>query len=131
MALIEWKDSYALGVPSVDLEHRQLIDLINELHEKLCREREAPSTVVEFLGELVTRVGAHFALEERLMRTSDYPDYPAHKADHERLLDEIRDLMDDYEDRLHPDLAAFAASLDTWFTAHFRSHDAKLHGKVR
>ncbi len=24
--------------------------------------------------------------------------YDAHKADHERLLDEIRDMMDDYED---------------------------------
>jgi len=130
MALIEWKESFALGLPSVDLEHRELIALINELHAKLCREDDDVATVGDFLGELCTRIGAHFALEERVMRASDYPDFTAHKADHERLLDEIRDLMDDYEDGLRPDLAALSASLDAWFTDHFATHDAKLHGKV-
>ncbi len=130
MALIEWKDAYALGVPSVDLEHRQLIDLINELHESLCGDRDESATIVEFLGELCACIGAHFALEERMMRTSGYPDFSAHKADHERLLDELRDLMDAYEDGLCCAPAPVSASLDVWFTEHFGSHDAKLHGKV-
>ena len=32
MILIEWKDEFSLGVASVDFEHREMINLINELH---------------------------------------------------------------------------------------------------
>jgi hemerythrin len=38
---------------------------------------------------------AHFALEERFMREHGYDQLALHKADHERLLDEIREIMDD------------------------------------
>ena len=32
MSLIEWKEEFSVGVAEVDLEHRDLIDLINDLH---------------------------------------------------------------------------------------------------
>lgn len=32
------------------------------------------------------------------MRERDYDQFTAHKNDHERLLDEIRDIMDDFVD---------------------------------
>ena len=35
MALIAWRDDFSTGDPAVDFEHRELIDLINELHETL------------------------------------------------------------------------------------------------
>ena len=31
MKLIEWRDKFQLGIPAVDHEHRELINLINEL----------------------------------------------------------------------------------------------------
>ena len=61
------------------------------------------------------------------MRDGGYAAYPAHKADHERLLDEIRDLMDDYEDGEWVDLEGFGGRLEQWFSAHFAVHDALLH----
>lgn len=35
MTLLRWKDEYSVGIEAVDHEHRQLIDLINRLHEQL------------------------------------------------------------------------------------------------
>ena len=35
MSWIEWKESYRLGIPSVDYEHEELIALLNDLHEGL------------------------------------------------------------------------------------------------
>ena len=32
MPLLEWKDSYSVGIAAVDHEHRELIDLINTAH---------------------------------------------------------------------------------------------------
>jgi len=53
------------------------------------------AAVMDFLGELYARIAAHFALKEKIMRDNGYDEYHDHKADHERLLDDIRDLMDD------------------------------------
>lgn len=129
MTLIEWKEQYSLGVPAVDYEHRELVDLINELYGNVTG-RGTKITVLDFLGELYTRIAAHFALEEKVMRDNDYDEYSDHKTDHERLLDDIRDLMDDYEDGVNVDVEAFGKRLDEWFSEHFRTRDARLHSKI-
>jgi hemerythrin len=129
MTLIEWKEQYSLGVPEVDNEHRELIDLINALHASMA-ESDTNVTVLDFLGELYARVAAHFALEEKVMRDNDYDEYADHKIDHELLLDDIRDLMDDYEDDSHVDVEAFGKRLDAWFSQHFRTRDARLHKRI-
>ena len=35
MQLLQWKDEYSVGIDAVDYEHKELIDLINRLHEEL------------------------------------------------------------------------------------------------
>ena len=127
LPLLAWKSEYALGILDVDHEHRELFDLINDLHSSLF-DPESETTVMDFLGELFSKISSHFALEEKLMRDGRYADFPAHKSDHERLLDEIRDLMDDYEDGGYVDLDRFAVELERWFCVHFSTHDAALHG---
>lgn len=126
MSLIAWDDRFSVGDASVDHEHRELIGLINETYDRLKRP-DADITVPDFLGEIYARISAHFALEEKLMRASRYVHFKEHKTDHERLLDEIRDIMDDYEDRRIFDAEQLAQRLETWFTGHFRTHDARLH----
>ena len=125
-SLLVWKPDYALGIPAVDHEHRELFDLVNDLHASLF-EPDSEATVMDFLGELFSKISSHFALEEKLMRDGRYAELPGHKEDHERLLDEIRDLMDDYEDGGHVDLDRFALKLERWFSVHFSTHDAALH----
>lgn len=129
MNLVEWKDQYSLGVPAIDQEHQELIGLINELYASISAAG-TDFTAMDFLGELYARITAHFALEEKLMREANYDEYPDHKADHERLLDDIRDLMDDYEDGAYVDVVGFGKRLDEWFSEHFRTRDARLHKRL-
>lgn len=126
MALIEWKDEFSTGIPDVDHEHRQLIELINELHRAMSTGATA-YTVPDFLGEIYAHVAAHFALEEKIMRERHYDQYPEHKSDHERLLDELRDMMDDFEENAYFSDAEFATHLNHWFVEHFKTRDARLH----
>jgi hemerythrin-like metal-binding protein len=130
MTLLAWNDRYAVGDASVDHEHRELIDLINRLHAELMAG-DPEEDVEGFLGDLHRGISAHFALEEALMRARRYDQYAAHKADHERLLDEIRDIMEDSRDAdLAAASAALAERLDAWFSTHFATHDARLHGRL-
>ena len=126
MALIEWRDEFSVGVSDVDLEHRQLIGLINRLHAALAKEN-AQVSVLDFLAEINAHIAAHFALEEKIMREHGYDQYAEHKQDHERLLDEIRDIMDDYEENALYSDAELSERLERWFSEHFRTRDARLH----
>jgi len=126
MSLIEWRDQFRVGIAEVDHEHRELIGLINELHDSLGPDR-AEERVEAFLGEIHARIAAHFALEEKAMQARRYVYLAQHKADHERLLDDIRDIMDEHAAHGLLDEAAFAARLSAWFGDHFKTHDALLH----
>ena len=61
------------------------------------------------------------------MREHRYDQLAQHKVDHEQLLDEIRDIMDDFDDHDQPDSAGLARRLDSWFSRHFETHDSRLH----
>ena len=129
--LLAWRPEFALGIPGVDEEHRELIELINALHADLAgRDLSSPTgqeSVAAFLGEIHARIAAHFALEEREMRERGYDRYAEHKGDHERLLEEIHALIEDYDAGRVVHLDDFSRSLDAWFTDHFRDQDARLH----
>jgi hemerythrin-like metal-binding protein len=129
MAPLEWKDEYSVGVPAVDHEHRELIELVNRLHQALS-SGIPEDQITEIFGDLFRAISAHFALEERFMREHGYDQAPQHKADHERLLDELRDIMDDYRDGEGPSVERLTASVEAWFTAHFKTHDARLHSRL-
>jgi hemerythrin-like metal-binding protein len=83
------------------------------------------------LGDIHAQIAAHFALEEKNMHARAYPGLAEHKRDHEALLDEIREIMDECEREMSYDRAAFSAKLNAWFETHFRTHDARLHTFLR
>ena len=127
MPLIEWKGEFELGIASVDHEHRELIGLINELHAQLNADA-TPELVGAFLGEIYARISAHFALEETVMRDMRYDRLAPHKADHENLLEDIRDIMDAYDSGAYVDYEnVLSDQLSAWFSRHFKTEDARLH----
>jgi hemerythrin len=126
MGLLHWEKRYSVGIEAVDHEHRELVDLINRLHEQ-AKAQGSKMAVLGFFGDLYKAISAHFALEERFMREKSYDQLRAHKGDHERLLDEIRDIMEDYEVTDLFEERLLAQRLDAWFSRHFETHDARLH----
>jgi hemerythrin-like metal-binding protein len=126
VTLLEWRPQYSVGVEEVDHEHRLMIGLINSLHERLGQERSG-ERVEEFFAEIHADIAAHFALEEKVMRDRHYDALAAHKADHERLLDELREMMDEMAAGAVLIDERLGARLSAWFGGHFQTHDARLH----
>ena len=129
MTLIHWRDEFSLGVESVDVEHREMIELINTL-DNLMQQGASQDAVVDTLGEIYARIAAHFALEEKIMRAASYEQLPAHKMDHERLLDRLLDVIDSVDEEGRYERDALSDYLNSWFSVHFRVHDAQLHNKL-
>lgn len=129
MAPLEWKPEYSVGIESVDHEHRELIELVNRIGEALESERPVDEVEAAF-GDLHRAISSHFALEERFMREHGYDQLAQHKADHERLLDDLRDIMDDYREGRAGPAERFRKTVEAWFAVHFKTHDARLHHRL-
>jgi hemerythrin len=129
MSLLQWVSGYSLGIASVDHEHRQMIEMINHIYEHM--ERSGSSDAIEAgLEDIYAGIAAHFALEERYMREAGYAEYEAHKENHEKLLDEIRELMDCFADDPKAGRKRLKRSLARWFGVHFSTFDARLHDQL-
>ena len=126
MALIEWRDEYCTGISGVDFEHQQLIRQINDVY-RLIEDKGDRELVIDNLGEIYGSISAHFALEEQMMLRHGYDHYHQHRADHERLLDDIRDITEEFEKTISLDETAFKQKLADWFQLHFKTHDSRLH----
>ena len=127
MTLITWRKEFETGIAEVDHEHRELVALINRLADDISAGADK-ERIQAFLGEVFARIAAHFALEESVMRKHLYDEYEAHKAEHESLLDEIRDIMDEAEDGYAETLSTTVAN---WFVGHFKTKDARMHKNLR
>lgn len=127
MTLINWNETMMLGVPEVDFEHEELIGVINALGDQI-HKGEPLDAIQALLGEINAQIEAHFALEEKIMRENGFAGSEAHKEDHDRLLEQIRDIMieaaDVDEDLLH---AHLAQRLNMWFSEHFRTLYRSFH----
>jgi len=130
VALIEWREEFDTGVSEVDHEHKEIVDLINELHEAM-GDDASRDEIGRFLGDVFAKISAHFALEETVMRKHNYDEYEDHKSDHEKLLDDLRDIMDDAEEDTGKNYkTALTESVRDWFVNHFKTKDARLHKKL-
>jgi len=129
MSLIEWKPGFSVGNAAVDHEHRELIQLINNVHAAIGSGADRDQ-LASGLGEIYAQIAAHFALEEKMMRDAGYAEFDPHKADHESLLDQLSDIIDAVEIGNRLDNHDLSSRLNRWFTEHFSTHDATLHRRL-
>jgi len=129
--LIVWSDRYSVGIARIDAQHRKLVDLINELHEAMLEGR-GNDVIEKTLDALAAYTVTHFASEEGLMKQCAYPGYAEQKAEHVRLLAQVKLLQEKSRTKgiaLTLELASFLkhwlidhiAALDKKYTAHLRA----------
>lgn len=91
-----WKDSYKIGVPAIDREHKQLCDQIDELFGA-CSKGKGRAEVMNTLEFLVNYTATHFQHEEELQRKSGYPKCKEHKAIHDAFIKQVADMKREVE----------------------------------
>lgn len=128
MAELVWTDDLNTGIEPIDLQHRQIVSFINQLHEAhLGGDRTAVADVIEGLVEYTV---SHFAFEEALMEDAGYEFVRPHKKVHElfvRRVSEYHDRFKAGEDVAH----ALHELLARWLFNHIRHDDASYVGSVK
>lgn len=125
MVFIVWDEQHSVRVRQIDDEHKGMIALVNELNEAM-KLRKGREELTRILAELIAQTQAHFATEERLMIDHAYPGYPTHKAEHERLLQEVSTLEKRFSEGDLLLSFAIILYLKGWALAHISSCDKAL-----
>ncbi len=88
---VQWSDALSVGVKLIDNEHLLLFSIYNDLVTALRTDRPLllAKRVVEELAGYATY---HFAHEEELMKAFQYPDFDAHRREHEKLIGRLMEI---------------------------------------
>jgi hemerythrin len=129
MAQIEWKEEFSVGNATVDHDHENLIEQINQIYYELNHSAE-PAVIEAILAEIQADISEHFAMEELLMQEAKFAEFKEHREDHQHLLDQIHDLIFHFHDDPDSGRELLINKLSDWFSHHFTSFDARLHKQL-
>ena len=119
---LEWKSEYSVGIASIDVQHRKLIELINSLQTAVdystgeVFERKA-------LDELVDYTKTHFEYEEGLMEQNGYPDFESHRAAHVRMIAKVDQVLEAYRRDQDGAMQQAIDFLKDWLVNHINGTD--------
>ncbi len=124
MEFIEWNDGMSVGVEKFNGEHQQLIQFVNRLNQAL-KAGGARKELENILTGLVKYTAIHFTHEEEYMKIHDYPDYAAHKKEHDTLTAQVTDFFERFKSGSASFSLELLVFLKDWLVNHIMGTDMK------
>ncbi|MCL2186507.1 MAG: bacteriohemerythrin [Treponema sp.] len=123
---VTWNDSYSLGIKLIDDQHKGLIDIVNDIFNHATgRDLEEHEYFKDVIKQAVDYVKNHFATEEKIMISTKYKGYDAHKKSHEEFILKVIRTAKDYESGKRLTLTSFGYFLKDWVLTHIAVMDKK------
>lgn len=89
---LKLEDGLITGNLAIDDDHRHLIELIDDFRQTVESNR-ADSSVGQLLCDLASYAAEHFDREETFMRRFRYSEADQHRAEHDRFLSDLGELV--------------------------------------
>lgn len=124
----EWSEGLRTGNDTLDIQHKDLILKITYFMEEMGKgNKRAMNEAIAYLTDYVFD---HFALEERLMLKTNYPEFEEHRDDHSHYVKYIFKLRQNLV--ITPELIGeISKELTIWFTDHILKIDMKMAEYLR
>ncbi|MEZ4524964.1 MAG: bacteriohemerythrin [Desulfobacterales bacterium] len=124
MIYFRWNEKYSIGIAEIDAQHRQLVQMVNELYEAMYagQGREALEKV---LTGLIRYTRTHFQTEEHFMKIHDYPGYAEHKQIHEKMAAKVMEFQYAFQNGEVSNPVQISNFLKAWLIKHILKTDRK------
>ncbi len=123
MEYLEIKSEDSVGVKIIDEQHRNIADVVNQMHQSILKLDKKQS--VKNLIELLELLENHFETEESMMKGSGFPGYISHKLEHDRFYRQILTATDNYKKGNESFGLEQLKGIKRWFFNHIEINDKK------
>ena len=124
--MVEWKDSYAVGVPTIDAQHQRLFEIGNSIYDLLENYilEDKYDKIFVIVQELRDYTKYHFKTEEEYMIKIKYRHYLAQKVEHDDFINKLEEIelkdIDENQDAYIRELLVFVFD---WILTHIVQKD--------
>lgn len=128
---ISWDDSFKVGHPMIDSQHKRLFEIADELYnltQSSHDRKDSDTTLV--LQDCAKYVNFHFSCEEKLMQDSKYEELEEHMNQHKAFTTYVATLMSDFSRGVKIDLDKLYDFVAEWLVQHISTEDKKLASYV-
>ena len=127
MTILNWSNQLAIGIESVDNQHKHLIDLANQLDEAVALGADR-TTAINIVNNLVAYTVYHFQHEEQLMTAAKFnPElYAAHQAEHQEFVTKMIAVQREAQNDINSLSGDLMDYLVSWLYRHILSTDKKM-----
>ena len=127
-SLFEWKESYSVGIDSMDDDHKSLFKLGDDLFAAMDSPQDDERTreiIKKALASLVDYTEYHFRAEEKLLRHHDYPELQTQKKEHRAFINRVKNCQEEFLGGYGEINIDFLDFFKDWFVKHILAEDQK------
>lgn len=127
--MLEWKESYSVGIELIDEQHKHLFKLGNSALELIKSDSSLDKSkeIIQLIDDLIQYTKFHFLSEESYMVKINFPLYNAHKEEHNAFIKKINSIdtatLSVSQEKQINDLVGF---LLNWILTHILENDKLL-----
>lgn len=119
---VVFDSAHLTGVKIIDDQHRQIVQMVNDLNRSLEEKRE-DGELKKLFAALLAFTAAHFATEEKLMNRYGYPLEDDHRKQHATLVHELQEIATEFNQGAELRLLQ---SIKDWLLGHIQNADKPL-----
>ncbi|MDR1909915.1 MAG: bacteriohemerythrin [Spirochaetaceae bacterium] len=124
--LVKWSQTFSVGIKIIDDQHRELLELTNDMFRHCVGEEKAEREYFEkVIHDAVDYVKIHFATEEKIMLKTGYAGYAEHKREHESFVLNVVEQIQAYNAGKPLVLNTFTRFLKEWILTHIAVSDKR------
>ena len=120
---IQWNEKLSVGIPSIDAQHKILVEIVNNLFTQFYDESD--NTVsVKTMSKLIVYINQHFKHEEELFEKYGWSGKNNHRNAHAMLTKKVLELKGNLDAEHDKDNSLkLMALLKTWLSEHIMVED--------
>lgn len=118
MKALEWTQKYSMGSNVIDSHHQRLIGYINEIDKAINEGQVSAIYLAALAKKLEDYTSYHFQVEEGYMKRYQYPEYEAHRDEHEAFSAEVRRLKETLANDAWSTALRMTSYLKSWLIHH-------------
>lgn len=124
MSLIQWDNTFHVGVTEIDRQHHILVSMINRLNHAM-KKGKGRDVIGEIIEGLINYTVFHFETEEKYFDIFRYPDTGRHKEEHADFIYRVSEFKDEFRTGKLSLTIEVMSFLSDWLGKHIKGTDKR------